>query len=122
MTHHKVYVTAPSRAERQRPRLPSAASLELGQGLVNVVVPLDPEDSPVTDHVNDAYGRRHGFRTARGSPGVDAQANEDKLTTLSYLLDLDGRRASGSVEEVLKGCPHPSEACARAPFDRVTMW
>jgi hypothetical protein len=31
---------------------PSAASLELGQGLFNVVVPLDPEDSPVTDRVN----------------------------------------------------------------------
>src|SRR5438552_18889630 len=44
---------------------------------------------------------------------------KDKLTALSYLLDLDGRRASGSVEEVLKGCPHPSEAFARAPLDRV---
>src|SRR5207247_4602183 len=32
---------------------------------------------------------------------------------------LEGRRASGSVEEVLEGCPHPSEAFARAPFDRV---
>src|SRR5439155_20454767 len=63
-------------------------------------VPIDPEDSPATDHVDDSYGRRHGFRTARGSPGVDAHVNEDKLTALSYLLDLEGGRASGSVDRV----------------------
>ena len=97
----------------------SAASIEFGQGRVDVVVPLDPDCPPVSDRVDLAYGRPNDFRTARSSPDVDAQANEDTVAAFAYLLNFDRRRASGSVKEVLKSRPYPSQASARPPLDRI---
>jgi hypothetical protein len=51
---------------------------------------------------------------------VDAEAYQDTLTALVHLLELNRRRTSGSLEEVLDDSPDPSEALARPALDRLS--